>query len=201
MKKLIAYYLVGSCLVQCKDPETTSIPKQLEYVRDSQLTIPSGVLTIPKGWKLLQDDPDKPQIGDATARFQFEIQSGKIIHIEDGLSVSQPFELDIVPSALRAGYLQRGYDTTGWLFSDDPRLTGLIMNLPYEVSDTILHNSCALKYIPKKWGTGISGIYFDSIGEASPGQFIRLTVYGKNLNEIEYSELMAIILSWKPAKR
>jgi len=150
----------------------------------------------PKGWQFAVDD-SLPPAADATSRFRFHNENGKEIHFEYGLSAyGEQFYPYPIPAYRRAGYLNREFDTSGWIFSDDPRLPELKKKSIYEFSSLDVSGFPSFCYNPKNYAPGYSGLYIDSIGTEA-GHMVEFAVYGEDLDSLEVAQLNKIFKTLK----
>ncbi|AMM50396.1 hypothetical protein TH61_03260 [Rufibacter sp. DG15C] len=90
--------------------------------------------------------------------------------------------LKVYPANLRKIFIERGRDTTGFIFLDKEIVSSSDLE-PYRkqrLENKIIDGFRASIMTPKKPGTGITGVYFDSLGNGPIGN-IQLRFSGNNL--------------------
>jgi hypothetical protein len=174
-----------------KSPATRKTENRI-FVRDTLIDFKYFSFMAPKGWQSANDDT-LPVSGDATFRRRLHNVNGKLIHFEYGLSTyGERFSPYPIPAYRRARYLDHKFDTSGWVFSDDPRLPELMEQSRYDFSALKVAGFPAFVYRPKAYGNGYSGIYIDST-EVIGGNLVEFAVYGENLDSSEIVQLRKVV--------
>lgn len=162
------------------------------FVSDTRIDFKLFSFTAPKEWQYANDDT-MPVAGDATIRKRLHNENGKLIYFAYGLNTfGERFSPYAIPAYRRAGYLDQKFDTSGWVFSDDPRLPELKQQSKYDFSTLIISSFPAFVYEPKAYGNGYAGIYIDST-DVLAGNLVEFAVYGENLDSLEIAQLKKVI--------
>lgn len=162
------------------------------FLRDTLIKFKLFSFTAPKGWRYAKDDT-LPVVGDATFRRRLHNENGKLIYFEYGLSTfGERFSPCPIPAYRRAEYLDHKFDTSGWLFSDDPRLPDLMLQSQHDISSLKIAGLTAFVYKPKYYKKGYSGIYIDST-DVLAGNLVQFAIYGENLDSLENVQLMKTV--------
>jgi hypothetical protein len=130
--KILLFVIILFCLNACNSggqesvsPSTIKESKAAIFSNDTLINLYLISLTIPKAWKLANDDT-LPKVPDATIRFRLHNRNGKLVYIEHGFSTNSDIsEPNVMPARFRVGYQRNQTGTSDIIFSDNPRLTEL----------------------------------------------------------------------------
>ncbi len=163
-------------------------PSFAPFSKDTQLVLYSGLITLPKGWRLANDDT-LLKTGDATSRYRFHNRNGKLVFLQYGLgTIGNPAEPNVLSNRFRKGYIKNNADTSDIIFTDNPVLNKIRRKSNYNFSSKTISTFQATFFKPKHSGNGFIGIYIDSIGQIA-GNIADLVLYAESFDHIESKEL------------
>lgn len=201
--RALKYIAVLSFLTSCKERvgadkslNQISQSEQQQFSKDSVLKLYKLSLTLPKGWRIANDDT-LSKLGDATTRYRFHNSSGKLIHLQYGLgTIGNPAEPKVQSFRFRKGYVKNKADTSDIIFTDNQKLTAIRGKTGYTYTEEQISGFQALFYNPQTPGTGYTGLYIDSIGQIA-GNIADFTFYAKDLDSAESKEILRVVRSLK----
>ncbi|HRG83641.1 MAG TPA: cyclin family protein, partial [Chitinophagaceae bacterium] len=83
-----------------KDISNDQTPETV-FDKDTQFVLYSGEITLPKGWRVANDDTIL-QVADATSRYRFHNKNGKLIFLQYGLgTIGNPSEPNVQSAIFR----------------------------------------------------------------------------------------------------
>jgi hypothetical protein len=182
--------------VQSADKITDTVEKVNHepaiFPADTLIALEALTIVLPKGWRLANDDT-LMRMTNSTAEARFHNKNGKLVRLQYGLGTfGNPAEPGVVSAYFRKGYIKFNADTSGIMFTDDPRLRAIRGKSNYHFSQGRVSELPATFFRPKRIGTGYTGVYVDSIGEIA-GNIADLVLYAEHLDSIENAELERVL--------
>jgi hypothetical protein len=142
-------------------------------------------IELPSSWKTIDiqgiDSYVKQIVTDTGDTLQFDLG-----YYSNTLEESVPI---LIPKSDKELLLKEGIDTTGIIFLDSVEQESYKEFLIQQRQEIVIDGFNAHLVSPKQPESGITGVYFDSIGNGTMGN-IRLNFYGVNLKGKEQNRLL-----------